>query len=61
MYVAGVYANAACIAGIYAYVTLKEGNNIEAEKFKEEIKNLVKKQIASYAIPDIIQVSYNLV
>ena len=44
------------VVGIYAYVTLKDGVETPEEKIISELKAAVKKQIASYAVPEMIQV-----
>ncbi|XP_046847707.1 acetyl-coenzyme A synthetase 2-like, mitochondrial [Xenia sp. Carnegie-2017] len=46
--------------GIYAYVTLKEGAVIKLEDLVLQLKNLVKKEIGSFAVPEIIQVASGL-
>lgn len=44
--------------GIYAYVTLKEGAVIKLEDLVLQLKDLVKKEIGSFAVPEIIQVDF---
>lgn len=44
------------VLGIYAYVTLREGAEDKVTKIIEELRALIKKQIAAYAIPDHILV-----
>ena len=41
--------------GIYAYVTLMQGDNKEAEKLREELIAMVRKEIGPIAKPDAIQ------
>ena len=41
--------------GIYAYVTLMTGSNREREKLREELIDLVRKEIGPIARPDVIQ------
>ena len=43
-------------SGIYAYVTLKEHATITPEDLRLQLKKLVKKEIGSFAAPEIIQV-----
>ena len=45
--------------GIYAYVTLSDGNN-PSEDLKKELLNWVRKEIGPIATPDLIQWSPNL-
>ena len=52
-------SNLSLFLGVYAYVTLKEGVKESKEKILEEVKALVKKQIAPYAVPEMTQVSEN--
>ena len=49
-------ANYLLFLGIYAYVTLKEHATITPEDLRSELKELVKKEIGSFASPEIIQV-----
>nr|XP_006822135.1 PREDICTED: acetyl-coenzyme A synthetase 2-like, mitochondrial-like [Saccoglossus kowalevskii] len=47
--------------GVYAYVTLKDDIEGEPEEqIMEELKELVRQQIASYAVPEMIQVAPGL-
>ncbi|CAB3991687.1 acetyl-coenzyme A synthetase 2-like, mitochondrial [Paramuricea clavata] len=46
--------------GIYAYVTLKEHALITPEDLRLQLKKLVKKEIGSFAAPEIIQVAPGL-
>ncbi|XP_028409880.1 acetyl-coenzyme A synthetase 2-like, mitochondrial [Dendronephthya gigantea] len=46
--------------GIYAYVTLKEHATITPENLRLELKELVKKEIGSFAAPELIQVAPGL-
>ncbi len=46
------------VAGIYAYVILKDGVTTPEETIITELRAAVKKQIASYAVPEMIQVLY---
>jgi acetyl-CoA synthetase len=41
--------------GIYAYVTLMAGTNIDQAKLKNELGDLVRKEIGAIARPDVIQ------
>ena len=43
-------------SGVYAYVTLKDGVTESHDQIRQELKDLVKKNIAGYAVPQIIQV-----
>ena len=44
-------------SGIYAYVTLKEYDLDETtDEIIDELKGMVRKQIAGYAVPEMIQV-----
>jgi len=45
--------------GIYAFVVLKDGNH-QVNQILKEARDLVKKNIASYAIPDYIQICSGL-
>ena len=45
--------------GIYAYVTLSDGNN-PSEDLKKELLDWVRKEIGPIATPDLIQWSPNL-
>ena len=44
------------VAGVYAYVTLKEGVQESNENIIKELKALVKEQIGSFAVPEMVQV-----
>lgn len=46
--------------GIYAFIVLKDGFNEKEEDIVKEAKELVKKNISSYAIPQHIQVCLGL-
>ncbi|XP_077998760.1 acetyl-coenzyme A synthetase 2-like, mitochondrial [Glandiceps talaboti] len=46
--------------GVYAYVTLKEDITEPEEQIVKELKEIVKKQIASYAAPEFIQITPGL-
>ncbi|XP_070578293.1 acetyl-coenzyme A synthetase 2-like, mitochondrial [Ptychodera flava] len=46
--------------GVYAYITLKEGVTEPEDQIMKELKELVKTQIASYAVPEMIQVAPGL-
>ena len=41
---------------MYAYVTLKEGVTTDSDELMAELKKSVKDKIASYAVPEILQV-----
>ena len=41
--------------GIYAYVTLMAGNNDDPDKLREELINMVRREIGAFAKPDAIQ------
>ncbi|MFB3104099.1 MAG: acetate--CoA ligase, partial [Pseudomonadales bacterium] len=41
--------------GIYAYVTLMAGNNDDPDKLREELINMVRREIGAFAKPDTIQ------
>jgi acetyl-CoA synthetase len=41
--------------GIYAYVTLMAGTNVDQAKLKNELGDLVRKEIGAIARPDVIQ------
>jgi acetyl-CoA synthetase len=41
--------------GIYAYVTLMSGSNEDPEKLKQELADLVRREIGAIAKPDVIQ------
>ena len=41
---------------MYAYVTLKEGIDTDPELLMSDLKKSVKDKIASYAVPEIMQV-----
>jgi acyl-coenzyme A synthetase/AMP-(fatty) acid ligase len=43
--------------GIYAFVTLKERLDESEDEIKSELRQLVREQIAAYAVPDVIQVT----
>ena len=43
-------------AGVYAYITLKDHVTQPVDEIIGELKSLVKKQIAGYAVPEMIQV-----
>ena len=45
------------LAGVYAYVILKDGVTVDEEILKEELRKMVKKAIGSHAVPEMIQVS----
>jgi hypothetical protein len=45
-------------AGIYAYVTLKEHVTVTPGNLRLQLKELVKKEIGSFATPEIIQVFF---
>ena len=44
------------VTGVYAYVTLKEGVTESQEHIIQELRTLVKQHIASYAVPEMVQV-----
>ncbi|XP_013387971.1 acetyl-coenzyme A synthetase 2-like, mitochondrial [Lingula anatina] len=46
--------------GVYAYVTLKDDATQTAADIIPELRNLIKTQIASYAVPDIILIAPGL-
>ena len=43
-------------AGVYAYITLKEHVTEPHEQIEAEMRAVVKQKIASYAVPDMMQV-----
>lgn len=43
--------------GVYAYIVLKDGYSSSTEQIINEAKSAVRKNIASYAVPEYIQVS----
>ena len=43
-------------SGVYAYVTLKEDITEPPEDIIQELKTMVKSHIASYAVPQMVQV-----
>ncbi len=43
--------------GIYAYVILREGVSQSDEDITKDLKILVRKKIAAYAVPDVIQIT----
>ncbi|GAB6022066.1 Acetyl-coenzyme A synthetase 2-like, mitochondrial, variant 2 [Chamberlinius hualienensis] len=46
--------------GVYAFVVLKDDNHQSVEEILSEARSLVKKNIASYAVPEFIQVCSGL-
>ncbi len=44
--------------GVYAYVTLKDHVTEPEEQIVRELKDIVRKNIAAYAVPEMIQVSW---
>ena len=44
------------LAGVYAYVTLKDEITEPEDQIIQELKDIVKQKIAGYAVPEMIQV-----
>ena len=44
------------LAGVYAYVTLKDDVTEPEGQIIQELKDIVKQKIAGYAVPEMIQV-----
>ena len=42
--------------GVYAYVILKDHVEKSTDEIKRELRSTVKEQIASYAVPELMQV-----
>ena len=51
------YPHEICGEGIFAYVVLKESSKFEETIITNELKAMVKKQIASYAVPHLFLVN----
>ena len=49
-----------CFTGVYAFITLKEHVTETEEQIKEEMRAHIKKKIAAYAMPDMMQVRYRV-
>ena len=45
-----------CLPGVYAYIVLKDDCTESYEDIVKDLKALVRKQIAAYAVPELIQV-----
>lgn len=50
-----------CWAGIYAYIILKENVTESEAEIEAEMRALVRKKIAAYAVPDLMQVSDDII
>lgn len=46
--------------GVYAYIVLKEHVDTEKEVMLEQLRTMVKKGISGFAVPDHIQVRFQL-
>ncbi|XP_034755411.1 acetyl-coenzyme A synthetase 2-like, mitochondrial isoform X2 [Etheostoma cragini] len=46
--------------GVYAFVVLKQGVNVQEEDLSRQLNNMVSKKIAKYACPDFIQLVHRL-
>ncbi|XP_032399350.1 acetyl-coenzyme A synthetase 2-like, mitochondrial isoform X2 [Etheostoma spectabile] len=46
--------------GVYAFVVLKQGVNVQEEDLSRQLNNMVSKKIAKYACPDFIQFVHRL-
>ena len=47
--------------GIYAYAILKDDTTITAEDLRKDLKDIVRQKIGSFAIPEVIQVFFDIV
>ena len=45
-------------SGVYAYVVLKDDILEPVNQIKTELRDIVKRNIASYAVPEMVQVIY---
>ena len=44
--------------GVYAYAILKDDATISPEDLRNDLKGIVRQKIGSFAVPEVIQVSF---